>query len=174
MDPTGRPIPTTGPIVHIDLVIWRRTITWADIPAPTSQKRKLPSQKVNSASSICFSLTCVTLCARWYFNQYPHSNLARFTCMSCCETYRAAVVCTTGAFSNHKEILSYYCFILNVTKYKKCFFCICSLEYYLENNELYRTIHNYSVYKIIISAGVLACNCCGSDSIPDTGMCRSK
>ena len=48
-------------------------------------------------------------------------------------------------------------------KYENCLFCICLLEYYLENNELYR-------HSVIINAGVLACNCCGPDSIPDTGM----
>ena len=49
-----------------------------------------------------------------------------------------------------------------------------AFAYYLENNELYR----HSVFKIIINAGVLACNCCGPDSIPDTdiwqGSDRSK
>ena len=56
MDPTDRPIPITGPILHISLIIRRRTITWAEISAVTSQKTKLPSHKVNSASCICFSL----------------------------------------------------------------------------------------------------------------------
>ena len=48
-------------------------------------------------------------------------------------------------------------------RYENCLFCICLLEYYLENNELYR-------HSVIISAGVVACNCCGPYSIPDTGM----
>ena len=61
VDPTGRPIPTTVPILHIDLVIWRLTITWAEISATTSQKTKLLSHKVNSTSSICFSLIRVCL-----------------------------------------------------------------------------------------------------------------
>ena len=52
-------------------------------------------------------------------------------------------------------------------RYENCRFCICLLEYYIENNELYR-------HSVIISAGVLACNCCGPDSIPDTGMWQGK
>ena len=48
-------------------------------------------------------------------------------------------------------------------RYENLLFCICLLEYYLEHNELYR-------YSVIISTGVLVCNCCGPDSIPDTGM----
>ena len=58
----SRPIPTTGPILHVDLVIWRYTITWAEISAATSQKTKLPSHKINSFSSIYLSLTRVCLC----------------------------------------------------------------------------------------------------------------
>ena len=43
--PTGRPVSTTGPILHIDLVIWRRTIAWAKISAATSHKQNLRRTK---------------------------------------------------------------------------------------------------------------------------------
>ena len=142
VDSTGRPVPTTGPILYTDLIIGRRTITWAEMSA---QKTKLPSHKVNSANSICFSLTCVCVfvCSLALPSIFTFkSSQSRFTCMSYCETYRVAVVRTTGAYCNHEDILSYYCFVLNDVWYENCLFCICLLEYYLENNELYRNVHN--------------------------------